>query len=61
MYLLPELLLLLFYQQEQRVMDYPKLRLNNDDEKPNNKDMLIEKPKQVNKIINQQALAKRKI
>ncbi len=41
-------------------MDYPKLRLNNDDEKPNNKDMLIEKPKQVNKIINQQALIKKR-
>ncbi len=51
--------MLLLYQQEQPVMNYPTIRLHNDDEMPNNKDMSIGKLLPVNTIINQQALKKK--
>jgi hypothetical protein len=60
MQLLPESLMLLLYQQEQPVMNYPTFLFHNDDEKPNNKDMSIGKVLPVNTIINQQALKKRR-
>jgi hypothetical protein len=53
--------MLLLYQQEQPVMNYPTIRLHNDDEKPNNKDMSIGKLLPVNTIINQQALKKKNL